>query len=321
MAVVAARRAGAQAMVVYTASGRTARLLSKEDSRIPIVAITNSEEVRRRLTLLRNVVSYCIPASSSVEGMIASGDAVLRAHGLAEATVVEVSGAAAIEGATNTVTDPDAQARSQVMPFGGADLHFHSTFSDGVESPAELVLRAVAAGLSVAALTDHDAVHGVPAFVQAAAGTGLVAAGGAELSVDDGGEDVHLLGLFLDPEEPDLIERLTWFRQVRDQRGEAIVEKLAQLGVTLDLAALRAEVGAGAFGRPHVARALVAKGVVQSVGEAFDRYLGDGGPAFVPKAKWGLCRGDRGGPPGRGPRGPRPPGLVSRSGRAPPEGA
>ena len=172
--------------------------------------------------------------------------------------------------------------------FGGADLHFHSDFSDGVESPAELVRRAVAAGLSVAALTDHDAVHGVPVFEAAAAGTGLVAAGGAELSVDDGGEDVHLLGLFLDPEEPALVERLTWFRQVRDQRGAAIVEKLARLGVMLDLAALRSDVGAGAFGRPHVARALVEKGIVRSVGEAFDRYLGDGGPAFVPKAKWGL---------------------------------
>ncbi len=174
------------------------------------------------------------------------------------------------------------------MPFGGADLHFHSNISDGVESPSELVRRAVAAGLSVGVLTDHDAIHGVSAFVQAAVGTGLVAAGGAELSVDDGGEDVHLLGLFLDPEEPELINRLAWFRQVRDERGEAIVEKLAALGVALDLPAIRETVGAGAFGRPHVARALVAKGVVRNVGEAFDRYLGDGGPAFVPKAKWGL---------------------------------
>ena len=103
MAVVAARRAGARAMVVYTASGRTARLLSKEASRLPIVAITSSEEVRRRLTLLRNVVSYRIAASSTVEEMIASGDRALREHGLAGATVVEVSGAAALEGATNTV--------------------------------------------------------------------------------------------------------------------------------------------------------------------------------------------------------------------------
>lgn len=174
------------------------------------------------------------------------------------------------------------------MSFGGADLHFHSTFSDGVESPAQLVVRAVAAGLSVAALTDHDAVHGVPAFLAAAAGTGLVAAGGAELSVEDGGEDVHLLGLFLDPEEPALVERLAWFREVRDRRGELIVEKLAGLGVVLDLPAIRATVGVGAFGRPHVARALVEKGVVGNVGEAFERFLSRGGPAYVPKAKWTL---------------------------------
>ena len=69
--------------------------------------------------------------------------------------------------------------------FGGADLHFHSTASDGVESPETLAALAAAAGLSVAVLTDHDAVHGVPAFVAAARGTGLVAAGGAELSVDE----------------------------------------------------------------------------------------------------------------------------------------
>jgi pyruvate kinase len=103
MAVLAARRAGARALVVYTASGRTARLLSKEAARIPIVAITNSEEVRRRLTILRDVESHRIPVSSTVEEMIASGDRVLREQGLAGATVVEVSGAAALEGATNTV--------------------------------------------------------------------------------------------------------------------------------------------------------------------------------------------------------------------------
>jgi len=174
------------------------------------------------------------------------------------------------------------------MAFGGADLHFHSTFSDGVESPGALVSRARAAGLSVAALTDHDAVHGVPAFEAAARGTGLVAAGGVELSVDDAGEDVHVLGLFVDPAEPVLVERLERFREVRDRRGEAMVARLAALGIGLDLEALRAEVGAGAFGRPHVARALVAKGAVASVEEAFRRLLGPGAPAFVPKAKWSL---------------------------------
>lgn len=175
------------------------------------------------------------------------------------------------------------------MSFGGADLHFHSTFSDGVETPEALVERAVAAGLSVAALTDHDAVHGVAAFEAAAAGTGLVACGGAELSVDEDGEDIHLLGLFLDPEEPVLVSRLAHFREVRDRRGEAMALKLASLGVELDLARLRESVGDGAFGRPHVARALVAKGVVASVEEAFERFLGEGAPAFVPKAKWGMA--------------------------------
>ena len=113
MAVVAARRAGARAMVVYTASGRTARLLSKEGSRLPIVAITSSEEVRRRLTILRNVVSYRIPASSSVEEMIASGDAVLGTHGLGGGAVLEGSGAAALEGATNTVRIRTLRSRAR----------------------------------------------------------------------------------------------------------------------------------------------------------------------------------------------------------------
>lgn len=175
------------------------------------------------------------------------------------------------------------------MSFGGADLHFHSTFSDGVEPPGALVVRAVHAGLSVAALTDHDAVHGVEAFEKAAAGTGLVACGGAELSVDEDGEDVHLLGLFVDPEEPGLVARLAGFRQVRDRRGEAMAARLAELGIELDVAAMRKEVGEGAFGRPHVARALVAMGVVADVEEAFRRFLGEGAPAFVPKAKWGLA--------------------------------
>ncbi len=172
--------------------------------------------------------------------------------------------------------------------FGGADLHFHSTASDGVESPESLAALAAAAGLSAAVLTDHDAVHGVPAFVAAARGTGLVVAGGAELSVDEEGQDVHLLGLFVDPDEPRLVSRLAELRDVRERRAEKIVERLAALGIVLDVDRLRVEVGDGAFGRPHVARALVAAGAVASVEEAFERYLGDGAPAFVPKAKWSL---------------------------------
>lgn len=188
-----------------------------------------------------------------------------------------------VPGAPREAPGPDPDAA-----FGGADLHFHSTASDGVESPESLAAFAAAAGLSVAVLTDHDAVHGVQAFVAAARGTGLVAAGGAELSVDEAGQDVHLLGLFVDPDEPLLTSRLSELREVRERRAERMVERLAALGIALDLERLRAEVGDGAFGRPHVARALVAVGAVASVEEAFERYLADGAPAFVPKAKWSL---------------------------------
>src|SRR5512140_1579929 len=100
--------------------------------------------------------------------------------------------------------------------FGGADLHCHSTFSDGVETPAQLVERARDAGLSVLALSDHDALPGLPQFEEAARGTGLVTVAATELSTRLDGEDVHLLGLFVDPTEPELVARLAQMRRDRD---------------------------------------------------------------------------------------------------------
>src|SRR5512135_681325 len=105
------------------------------------------------------------------------------------------------------------------MPFRGADLHAHSTCSDGRETPATLVSRAMEASLSVIALTDHDAVHGIPPFEEACSGTGLVPVAGAELSVVEGNEEVHLLGLFLDAGEPGLVGALAEVREARDRRG------------------------------------------------------------------------------------------------------
>src|SRR5450631_1157278 len=122
-----------------------------------------------------------------------------------------------------------------VTAFRGADLHCHSTFSDGLESPAQLVGRGVDAGLSVLALSDHDAVHGLPEFEAAAKGTGLVTVTASELSTRCDGDDVHVLGLFLDPEEPELRARLAVFREDRDTRGNAMVEKLLALGMPLDI--------------------------------------------------------------------------------------
>jgi predicted metal-dependent phosphoesterase TrpH len=173
-------------------------------------------------------------------------------------------------------------------PFRGADLHCHSTFSDGVDAPARLVAYAVEAGLSVLALSDHDALHGLTEFEAAAMGTGLVTVAASELSTRCDGDDVHVLGLFLDPEEASLKAKLEEFRRDRDTRGEAMVDRLAGLGMPLDIAAIRAVVGAGAFGRPHIARAMVEKGYVKTFDEAFDKWLAHGKPGYAPKPKWTL---------------------------------
>jgi len=170
--------------------------------------------------------------------------------------------------------------------FGGADLHCHSTFSDGLESPTALIGRAMEARLSVLALSDHDALHGLPEFERAAKGTGLITVTATELSTLADGEDVHVLALFVDPEEPELQAKLEEIRVQRDRRGEQMVEKLAAIGMWLDLGAIRKVVGDGAFGRPHIARAMVDKGFVRSLNEAFDNYLTKGKPGYVGKPKW-----------------------------------
>lgn len=172
--------------------------------------------------------------------------------------------------------------------FRGADLHCHSLFSDGVERPADLVKRALDAGLSALALSDHDAVHGLPELEAAAKGTGLVTVAGAELSARCDGDDVHVLGLFIDPGEPELVAKLAAMREARDHRAEAMVVKLAAIGLPLDLSKIREVVGDGAFGRPHVARAMVAAGYAKDFGDAFDRFLTRGKPGYVPKPKWTL---------------------------------
>lgn len=172
--------------------------------------------------------------------------------------------------------------------FRGADLHCHSTFSDGLEAPAALIARGVAADLSVLALSDHDALHGLPEFEEAAKGTGLVTVPATELSTRCEGEDVHVLGLFVDPEETEFQTKLLSMRVERDERGEAMVRKLAGIGLVLDLAEIRAVVGSGAFGRPHIARAMLSRGYVKSFDEAFDDYLTKGKPGYVPKPKWAM---------------------------------
>lgn len=168
------------------------------------------------------------------------------------------------------------------------DLHTHSTFSDGTDTPAALVAQARALGLTALALTDHDTVDGIPELLRAGRQHGLTVVPGVELSVEAAvarGGHLHLLGLLIDPECRELQATLAQLAAERERRGERIVEKLRGLGIAVTVAELRAEAGEGALGRPHVARLLMRKGHAASIQDAFDRYLGKGKPAYVDKQK------------------------------------
>jgi predicted metal-dependent phosphoesterase TrpH len=163
------------------------------------------------------------------------------------------------------------------------DLHVHSTASDGELAPEEVVARAVAGGVVAMALTDHDTLAGVPAAIAAGGRAGVRVVSGCEFSVAAPWGEMHVLGYFLPPGSRALEEFLVRCRTDRERRGRAMVELLRRLGLDVTDDDVLAEAEGGAVGRPHVARALLRRGYVTSISEAFDRYLGRGRPAFVDK--------------------------------------
>lgn len=162
------------------------------------------------------------------------------------------------------------------------DLHTHSTASDGVYSPAELLQRARDAGLRVLALTDHDTTNGLAEGAEAARTLGIDFIPGLELNTDNGGGEVHILGYFPDLARPDFQEALQMLRDARERRGQRIVERLNEHGIPISWERVR-EIARGTVGRPHVAMALMEAGYVQSVGEAFEKYIGKGRAGYVPR--------------------------------------
>lgn len=162
-----------------------------------------------------------------------------------------------------------------------ADLHSHSTASDGTSTPAEVMRRARAAGLDVIALTDHDTVAGHDE-ARAALPPGLTLVPGMELSCRQDGHSVHLLGYLFDPADPELAAETARIRESRVRRAEAMVERLAELGVPVTWEQVRAIAGDGVVGRPHLARAMVEAGVIESPNQAFGPdWIGEGGRAYV----------------------------------------
>jgi len=171
-----------------------------------------------------------------------------------------------------------------------ADLHVHSSASDGTDPPAEVMRRAAQAGLDVVALTDHDTVAGHAEARQALAGSVLAGSGdhslallpGMELSCRLDGRSLHLLAYLFDPGQPELAAELSRIRGDRVLRARAMVDRLAGLGVDISWEQVAAIAGPAVVGRPHIARAMAASGAVASPRAAFTRdWIADGGRAYV----------------------------------------
>jgi predicted metal-dependent phosphoesterase TrpH len=168
------------------------------------------------------------------------------------------------------------------MGGGGIiDLHSHSLASDGQFAPGEVAVRASAAGCVAWALCDHDTVAGLEAAAGAAREVNVRFIPGIELSAFLERREIHLLGHFVDPTSPALRDFEDFLAARRRERMATMIERLAALGVHVTAEAIESHSGGKTIGRPHVARAIVASGAVATVKEAFDRFLGEGQPAYV----------------------------------------
>lgn len=166
---------------------------------------------------------------------------------------------------------------------GRADLHLHTHYSDGAFSPHALLAAILRAGLTIISITDHDNTGALPEARALGASMGIEVIGGVELSATLDGQDIHILGYFIDEEDPALQGHLQMFRAERYRRAERIVRRLHQLRVPLDFESVLAQAGRGSIGRPHIAAAMVEGGYVASYQEAFARFLGAGKPAYETK--------------------------------------
>jgi predicted metal-dependent phosphoesterase TrpH len=166
------------------------------------------------------------------------------------------------------------------------DLHIHSTVSDGRYSPEEIVRKAAALGLTFIALADHDSTDGI-ASAQAAAldFPELTVIPGVEINTDVPDGEAHVLGYFIDYEDGELQATLARLRNSRYGRAQKMLAKLADLGIHIEWQRVQELAGSGSIGRPHLAQAMLEKGYIASFSEAFTRYIGRDGPAYVERTK------------------------------------
>lgn len=169
------------------------------------------------------------------------------------------------------------------MRYNLADLHVHSLCSDGLQTPTQAVEEAFSAGLQALSLTDHDTVEGIPEALDVGARLGIEIIPGTELSAHVDDREVHLLGYCFDWQDAHLNATLSQVHQGRHNRGIAIVERLNNLGLGVTLEEVLDQAQGSPLGRPHIAAAMVDRGLVANNDEAFSLYIGDRGPAFRPK--------------------------------------
>ena len=166
-----------------------------------------------------------------------------------------------------------------------ADLHLHTRFSDGTYSPEELAAQASRHGFHAVALTDHDTVEGCAATAAACAARQVEFVSGTELTAEQEGHEIHILGYCIDIQHPRLLAEIGKFQAVRQNRIREMVTRLNQLNVPLEVDSVFALANCRSPGRPHVARALLQAGLCGSLDEAFERFLKRNRPAWVPKFK------------------------------------
>ncbi len=162
-----------------------------------------------------------------------------------------------------------------------ADLHLHTVFSDSTYTPEELVSQSLKNGLSAIAVVDHDNVMGIEPAIKIGNEKGLEVLPGIELSAEVNGKEVHILGHLIDYKKESLLEKLDFLKKNRVERIYKIAEKLKNIGIALEADSVFKLSGGGTVGRLHVARAMLKAGIINSLGEAFGKYIGDRGPAYV----------------------------------------
>jgi len=166
-----------------------------------------------------------------------------------------------------------------------ADLHVHTNFSDGLLTPAQVVITAKDKNIAAVGIVDHDTIDGIPEAVEAGDSYGVEIVPGVELSSQCDGRDIHIVGFYFDPDHPRLMKYLERFRNERHKRASKMIRNLNDAGVRVTMDEVEERAHGRSIGRPHLAEVLMEKGYVETFQEAFHRYIGYGSKAYEEKYK------------------------------------